>query len=79
MSEETKPLPIDKEVRGAIFRLIDRLVRYHPEAQTNAHDGKVPKCWTCYDIDTAQALLDADQREHGPDIEALTVQPEVAQ
>jgi hypothetical protein len=62
----TTPTKIDKDVRRAVLNLIRDVIAVHPEAN---EDTPTPHCYKCRHVTEALALLDAEQREHGPPID----------
>ena len=67
-NEDKTPTKIDTKLRSAIMTVLQRLAYYHPALRTAVHDSLVPPCRVCRDVAFA-ALLDAEQREHGPAID----------
>lgn len=60
------PTKIDKAVlRRAILSLCSDVIALHPEANEVMDE---PHCAKCRHVTEALALLDAEQREHGPPV-----------
>lgn len=66
MATETKtPTRIDPEVRAAVMALVYELDRLHRLVDKDKQNG----CTACPAMETALAVLEAEQREYGPPLD----------